>query len=57
MILSYDLFKWWVWVRDFGKSGGNLWKKSEFKVEDDEISVWSINLWKLQFSPWTLKKL
>jgi hypothetical protein len=34
-------------------------EKSEFEVEveDDEISVWSLNLGKLQFSLQTLKKL
>jgi intein-encoded DNA endonuclease-like protein len=34
-------------------------EKSEFEVEveDDEISVWSLNLEKLQFSLQTLKKL
>jgi len=32
-------------------------EKSGFGVEDDEIIVWSLNLWKLQFSPWTLEKL
>jgi len=25
------------------------------EVEDDKISVWSLNLWKLQFSPQTLE--
>jgi hypothetical protein len=25
------------------------------EVEDDENSIWSLNLWKLQFSPQTLK--
>jgi hypothetical protein len=39
MILSYGWFEWWIWVRCFGKSVGDMWKKSEFEVEDDEISV------------------
>jgi hypothetical protein len=57
MILSYGWFEWWIWVRCFGKSVGDMWKKSEFEVEDDEISVWSLNLWKFQFGPRTLEKL
>ena len=31
-------------------------EKSGFEVEDDEISIWFLNLWKLQFSPRTLGK-
>jgi hypothetical protein len=41
------LVTWWFWVRYFRRSVVDLWKKSRFKVEDDGISVWSINLWKL----------
>jgi len=32
-------------------------EKSRFEVDDDEIAVWSLGLWKLQFSPRTLEKL
>jgi hypothetical protein len=27
------------------------------EVENNKISIWSLNLWKLQFSLWTLEKL
>jgi hypothetical protein len=30
---------------------------SGLEVEDDENSIWSLNLWKLQFSPQTLENL
>jgi hypothetical protein len=33
MILSYGLFKWWIWVRDFGESGGDLWKNLGLRLK------------------------
>jgi hypothetical protein len=33
MILSYDLFKWWIWVRDFGRPVGDLWKNLGLRLK------------------------
>ena len=33
MILSYSLFKWWFWVRDFNKSVSNLWKNLGLRLK------------------------
>jgi hypothetical protein len=37
----------------------SMWsvEKFGFEVKDDEISVWSFNLWKLQFSLRTLETI
>ena len=42
------------WVRNLERTIGFLWN-SGLEVEDDNISIWSLNLWKLQFSPQTLE--
>jgi len=47
--MNLSLKSWYISMWSVGKSG--------FEVKDDEISVWSFNLWKLQFSPWTLEKI
>jgi hypothetical protein len=56
MILSYGLFKWWIWVRKFGISIGDLWKNLGLRLKIT-ILFWYLNLKKLQFSPQTLKNI
>jgi hypothetical protein len=63
MILSYGLFKWWIWVRDFGKSGGDLRKnlglrlkmmKFQFGLSIYENYSLVPKLWKNYNGPWSI---
>ena len=44
------LFEWWNCVRNQVMTVGNLWN-SGFEVEDDENSIWSLNLWNYSLVP------
>ena len=57
---------WWFWVMILFECEFVLEIRKEqwvfcwnygLEVEDDENSIWSLNLWKLQFSPQTLENL
>jgi hypothetical protein len=59
---DYDDFELWFclnseFVLEIRKEQWVFCWNSGLEVEDDENSIWSLNLWKLQFSPQTLENL